>query len=80
MIEQMRLDFPLAAKQEDWSAEEQADIGAAIRAAIETNDSEALAYWSQQLAASAAAWRAWCARVREAEARMRDAAQKARIG
>lgn len=68
MIEQMRLDFPAAAKAEEWSVEEQADIGAAIKAAIAAGDTEALAYWAKRIADGAARWRAWCERVRAAEA------------
>lgn len=68
MIEQMRLDFPLAVKAEQWSDEEQADIGAAIKEAIAANDADALAYWAKRIAAGAAQWRTWCERVRAAEA------------
>ena len=41
-LERMRLDFPLAAKSEEWSAEDQAAIGEAIKAAIAAGDAEAL--------------------------------------
>lgn len=71
MIEQMRLDFPLAARVEEWTAEEQADIGAAIRAAVAANDTEALAYWSKRIADAVARWHAWCERVRAAEANIK---------
>ena len=73
MIEQMRLDFPAAAKAGEWSVEEQADIGAAIKAAIASGDTEALAYWAKRIADGAAQWRAWCERVREAEANIKAA-------
>ena len=73
MIEQMRADFPDAARQEEWSAQDQAEIGAAIREAIAANDAEAQAYWSRELARAAGEWRAFCARVREAEERMKKA-------
>ncbi|MBK8161495.1 MAG: hypothetical protein IPK59_23030 [Rhodospirillaceae bacterium] len=73
MIEQMRLDFPAAAKAEGWSVEEQADIGLAIKAAIAAGDAEALAYWAKRIADGAAQWRAWCERVREAEANIKAA-------
>lgn len=78
MIEQMRLDFPAAAKAEEWSAEEQADIGAAIKAAIAAKDAEALAYWSKRIADGAARWRAWCERVRAAEAAIKAEAEAKR--
>jgi hypothetical protein len=68
VIEQMRLDFPAAAKAEDWSVEEQADIGAVIKAAIVANDAEALAYWAGRISDAADRWRVWCERVRAAEA------------
>lgn len=80
MIEQMRADFPDAARYEGWSAEDQAEFGAAIRAAIAASDTEALAYWSQELARAAGEWRRFCASVREAEERMRAASRKARAG
>lgn len=73
MIEQMRRDFPLAAKAEQWSVEEQADIGGAIKAAIAANDAEALAYWAKRIADAAARWHAWCERVRAAEASIKAA-------
>lgn len=73
MIEQMRLDFPLAAKAEEWTVEEQADIGAAIKAAIAAKDTEALAYWSKRIADAATRWRTWCERVRAAEAAIKAA-------
>lgn len=73
-IAQMRADFPLAAKARDWSEQDQADIGIAIKAAIASNDAEALTYWSRELAEAAAWWRAWCERVRLAEARIKEAA------
>ncbi len=64
----MRLDFPAAAKAEEWSAEDQAAIGEAIKAAIAAKDAEALAYWAGRITDAAARWRAWCERVRAAEA------------
>lgn len=78
MIERMRLDFPLAAKAEGWSVEDQDEVGAAIRAAVAAGDQETLAYWAKRLADGAAQWRAWCARVRQAEASARAAAREAR--
>ena len=80
MIEQMRADFPDAAKWEEWSAEDQAEIGAEIRAALEANDAEALAYWAEELARAAGEWRSFGARVRAAEERMKTTAKKARAG
>lgn len=68
VIEQMRLDFPLAAKAEEWTAEDQAAIGEAIKAAIAAGDDEALAYWAGRIGEAAARWRAWCDRVRAIEA------------
>lgn len=80
MIEQMRVDFPDAARQLEWSAEDQAEIGAVIRAAVAAQDTEALTYWAWRLATAAEEWRRWRARVRQAEERMKVAAQKARAG
>ena len=71
MIEQMRLDFPVAAKAEGWSVEEQADIGLAIKDAIADGDGEALADWAKGIPRAAAQGRAWCERVREAEANIK---------
>jgi hypothetical protein len=68
VIEQMRLDFPLAAKAEEWTAEDQAAIGEAVKAAIAAGDDEALAYWAGRIGDGAARWRAWCDRVRAIEA------------
>lgn len=78
MIEQMRIDFPAAAKAEDWTVEEQADIGAAIKAAIAAKDAEALAYWSRRIASAAARWKAWCERVRAVEAAIKAEAEAKR--
>lgn len=72
MIEQMRADFADAASWEQWSAADQAEIGEVIRDVIARNDSEAIAYWSRELARGAEEWRRFRARVREAEARMRQ--------
>lgn len=80
MIEQMRTDFADAARWEDWSEADQAVIGAEIRAASAAHDDAALAYWAWRLATAAEAWRCWRARVREAEVRIKAAAQKARVG
>lgn len=78
MIERMRADFSLAAKAEQWSVEEQAEIGAVIKAAIEANDAEVLAYWSGRIDEAATRWRDWCARVRLAESRIKAAAETKR--
>lgn len=71
MIEQMRSDFPLAAQAEEWTAEDQAEIGAAIKAAIDAGDAEAVGYWAVVLAEAAARWRSWCDSVRKVEAAMK---------
>lgn len=73
MIEQMRTDFADAARWEEWSADDQAEIGAVLRQAIADNAEEALAYWAWRLGAAAEEWRRWRARVRQAEERMRQA-------
>lgn len=80
MIETMREDFPWAAKGEAWDAAEQAEIGAAVRDAIAAGDEEALAYWAGRIRVAAEAWRAWCARVRLAEARIREEMSARRRG
>lgn len=70
-LDQLRADFRLAAKAEGWSDADQADIAAAIKAAIDGDDQAVLAYWASRCADSAAEWRAWCERVRHAEANKR---------
>jgi hypothetical protein len=78
VIEQMRLDFPAAAKAEEWSVEDQAAIGDAIKAAVAAGDAEALGYWSGRITEAAARWRAWCKRVRDIEAGIKAAAEARR--
>ncbi len=77
-LAQMRRDFPLAAKGEAWDAAEQDEIGEAVREAVAAGDTEALAYWAGRIATAANAWRAWCARVRQAEANIRAAIEASR--
>lgn len=67
MIDQMRIDFPLAAKAEGWTAEDQAAIGEAVTRAVAAGDAEALNYWAKRFGDGAAWWRAWCDRVRAIE-------------
>lgn len=71
-LEQMRLAFPLAAKADEWTAADQAEIGEAIRAAIAAGNDEALGYWAKRIGEAAARWRAWCDRVRAIEADIKD--------
>lgn len=72
----MRTDFPLAALQNGWSPDDRAEFSAAVKAAIESGDEAAIEYWAKRLSEDAAAWRAWCARVRAAEVAAREAAKK----
>ncbi len=48
-IERMRVAFVLAAAWEGWSAEDQAEYGTAIRAALDGGDEAVLAWWEQYL-------------------------------
>jgi len=76
-IERMRVAFVLAAAWEGWSASDQAEYGAAIRAALEANDEPALAWWEQCLEqASGLAYMADLCRA--AEARIKAAAEARR--
>lgn len=48
-LQRMRLCFKVAAVWCDWSEAEQAEISAAIRADIEANDVDDLAWWAWYL-------------------------------
>lgn len=48
-IDRMRTCFSVAAVWEGWSPEEQAEIGAEIRAAIDSGDEEVIKYWQAWL-------------------------------
>lgn len=48
-VNRMRRCFGVAAIWNDWSEQDQAEIGAEIRAASETNNAEALDWWAQFL-------------------------------
>ncbi|MBK8161524.1 MAG: hypothetical protein IPK59_23205, partial [Rhodospirillaceae bacterium] len=48
-LERMRAAFVVAAVWQAWSAADQAEYGAQIRAAIEANDEVALGWWAEYL-------------------------------
>ncbi|MBS1198139.1 MAG: hypothetical protein H6R18_1924 [Proteobacteria bacterium] len=60
LIDKMRSDFKLVAKKRrelgDWSEEDEADIGGAVKAAIDRKDRDLILCWSRWLADLAA----WC--------------------
>jgi hypothetical protein len=66
----LRQCFPVAARMREWSDADQAEIGAEIRAAIDSGDTEVIAAWQQHLEACSglAELGALC---RAAEARIR---------
>lgn len=70
-IAQMRRDLRLTADREGWPESDVREVGAAIRAAIETGDEEALqgwaaclAWWRELLASYASRLRAFEAAVK----------------
>ncbi len=79
VITKMRADFTVVAEHrreaKEWTAEDEADIAAAIRRSIEEQDLNALASWSRWLADLSAWVTAWNLICRGSEARMREAAR-----
>lgn len=79
VITKMRADFVLVAESRrasgDWSAQDEKEIGEAIKAAIASKDRRAaVACWSRWLADLSAWVTAWNLICRGSEARMREAA------
>ena len=84
LLDKMRVDFRVVADDRkasgDWSDQDIADIGAAIKAATEGGDRDTVVCWARWLADRAAATVAFKAIVAVTGARMRTAAadQKAK--
>ena len=78
VISKMRADFLVVSEHrreaKEWTAEDEADIAAAIKRSIEEKDLDALASWSRWLADLSAWVTAWNLICRGSEARMREAA------
>ncbi|MER2518612.1 MAG: hypothetical protein ABTR92_19815 [Candidatus Accumulibacter phosphatis] len=79
VIHKMRADFALVSENRraagEWSDQDVSEIGAAIKAAIATNDAAMLACWSLWLADLSVWVMAWNLICRGSEARMREAAR-----
>lgn len=79
LLEKLRADLDFVAKARvksgDWSEADIADINRAIRTAIKSQDLVAVANWAKYLADMAAAMVAWGMVIRNAELRIREAAQ-----
>ena len=69
-LNRMRRAFLCAAAWCGWTEADQEEIGAEIRAAIETGNEEALAYWAKQLE-ELAGWARLATLCRAAEARIK---------
>lgn len=77
MIERMRLDFQVAVVWCGWSEEDQAELGAEIKAAIESGDQDAIKAWANWLAEQSGS-EFLAARCRLAEQRIHHEAELAR--
>lgn len=82
VIAKMRADFVRVAavrkERKDWSEEDEREIGAAIKAAIDAKDPDMILSWAAWLADLAAAIAAWDLIVRGSLARMRYQARQER--
>ena len=82
VIAKMRADWTVVANSRvesgDWTAADEAEIGAAIRASIDAKDRNAIACWSRWLADLACWVVSWNLICRGSEARMKAAAQEAK--
>lgn len=80
VIQKMRADFARVAEvrkqRGDWTAEDEAEIGAAIKAAIDKGDPDMISSWALWLADLAASIAAWDLIVRGSMARMRAEAEE----
>ncbi len=80
LITKMRADWTVVAEfrtaSKEWTAEDEADIGQAIKAAIDAKDRALIACWSRWLADLSAWVAAWNLICRGSEAAMREAAKK----
>jgi hypothetical protein len=79
VIAKMRADWVVVAKARresgEWTAQDEEDIGDAIKDAVARNDAPAVACWSGWLADLSAWVVAWNLICRGSEQRMRDAAR-----
>lgn len=82
VVEKMRSDWAVVAQNRresgDWTESEEADILAAIKAAIDAKDKTLIACWSRWLADLSAWVTAWNLICRGSEAAMRTEARKHR--
>jgi len=82
LVAKMRADWSVVAQfrrdSGDWTESEEADILAAIKAAIDAGDRNAIACWSRWLADLSAWVTAWNLICRGSEAAMRAEARKHR--
>lgn len=82
IVEKMRSDFDLVAKERirrgEWTDADAKEIGAAIKAHVDSGDVDHIMLWASWLSDLASAIVAWGLIVRHAEARMRDAARQVR--
>lgn len=82
VVEKMRADFVRVAEvrkaRKDWSEEDEREIGAAIKAAIDKGDPDMIASWALWLADLSASIAAWDLIVRGSLARMRYQARQER--
>lgn len=75
LLETMRADFALVSAErlacKDWDGADVAELGAAVRAAVDGGDAEAASAWADYLASEAAPLRTRAQSCREVEARIR---------
>lgn len=75
LIAKMRADWPLIAESRratgDWTEQDEQEIGAAIKAAVDSKDAAVIAMWARWLADLSAWCCAWRLIVRGSEAAMR---------
>ena len=79
VIAKMRADWTVVSEARrasgEWSAQDEAEIGEAIKAAVASKDAASLACWSRWLADLSAWVTAWNLVCRGSEQRMRNAAK-----
>lgn len=82
VVAKMRADFARVAEvrkvRGDWSAEDEREIGAAIKAAIDKQDPDMISSWALWLADLSCSIAAWDLIVRGSVARMRAQAHQER--
>lgn len=82
VIEKMRADFVRVAEvrkeRKDWTEDDEREIGAAIKAAVDKGDPDMILSWAAWLADLSSAIAAWDLIVRGSMARMRYQARQER--